>query len=108
MTKRTQHIESELSVDASAEFEALQQPDEPELAGIVAPGVAPLHNLTISGIVTVKDGVVTWRDGHLEHIAKLYVADPTRTERDYLDDLIVARNLDAEHFAALVDKARGS
>ena len=106
MTKRNQEID----VDAGAEFEALQAAEafkDVPTAGIQPPGHAPLHNLTISGIVTVANGQVTWREGHLEHVARQYAHSPAIARRDYLDDLTVAQNLDAEKFAALVEQARG-
>ena len=105
MTKRNQEID----VDAGVEFAAFQAAEAVAVptAGIQPPGHAPLHNLTISGIVTVKNGKVTWREGHLEHVAREYAHSPAIARRDYLDDLIVAENLDAEKFAALVELARG-
>lgn len=101
MTKRNQEID----VDAGAEFEAMQAAEQALI--IQLPGLAPLQRLTISGIATMNKHEIVWREGHLEHLARLYAADPVLTRRDYLDDLIVAENLDAEKFAALVDKARG-
>jgi hypothetical protein len=94
-----------IDVDAMAEFEAMQAAEQALI--IQSPGLAPLHNLTISGIATMNKHEIVWREGHLEHLARAYAADPALTRRDYLDDLIVAENLDAEKFAALVDKARG-
>jgi hypothetical protein len=106
MTKRNQEID----VDAGAEFEAFQAAEAFEdvpTAGIQPPGHAPLHNLITSQMVVMNKHEIVWREGHLEHLACLYAADPVLTRRDYLDDLIVAENLDAERFAALVEQARG-
>ena len=64
---------------------------------------AMLRNLTISGIASQnEDGTITWRTGHLEHIANLYAGDPQTTERDYADDLAVARAYSREQWEALI------
>lgn len=66
-----------------------------------------LRALLASGIIDYTDGVVTWRTGHLEHIANLFAGDPLTTERDYADDLAVARAYSADVWAGLVEAARG-
>lgn len=58
--------------------------------------------LVESGIITYSDGVIIWRTGHLEHIANLYKGDPVTTERNYADDLLVARMYSAEVWAELI------
>jgi hypothetical protein len=63
----------------------------------------PLASLLISGIVEVADGAITWRAGHLEHIANLFAGDPVTTERNYADDLAVARAYSAETWEQLTN-----
>lgn len=95
MTKRTQHIVTgELGVSVEFKPENVYEYDD------------KLQRLIDSGIVTATDSELTWREGHLEHVARLYVSDPARAWRDYADDLTVAFAHDAR-FAALVDTARG-
>ncbi len=67
----------------------------------------PLKRLVSSGIVTADDSVVTWRVGHLEHLARQFAADPKQTWRDYWDDLTVALSASKPEFDALVEAARG-
>lgn len=55
-----------------------------------------------SKVVTYDDHSVTWRTGHLEHIANLFAGDPATTERDYADDLAVARAYSREQWEALI------
>lgn len=63
-----------------------------------------LATLLISGVVTgVTDGTITWRAGHLEHIANLYKGDPQATARDYADDLAVARAYSADVWERLTN-----
>lgn len=62
----------------------------------------PLARLMLSDIITIDNGVITWRTGHLEHIANLYAGDPATTERDYADDLAVARAYSREQWEALI------
>ncbi len=69
---------------------------------------AALQRLIDSGIVTATDSAISWRDGHLEHVARLYVADPVLAWRDYADDLTVALAADGSAFAAAVEAARGT
>lgn len=59
--------------------------------------------LAESGIITYSDGMITWREGHLAHIANLYKGDPEKTERDYSDDLVVARKYSADEWSALLE-----
>lgn len=61
-----------------------------------------LYALSHSGVVEVVDNVVTFRTGHLEHVANLYAGDPAKTERDYADDLAVARAYCREQWEALI------
>lgn len=70
----------------------------------------PLQTLTMSGIVetygidiygNISD--VVWRAGHLEHIANLFAGDPATTERNYADDLAVARAYSAETWERLTN-----
>lgn len=61
-----------------------------------------------SGIIhmSTEDMSITWRTGHLEHIANLYAGDPVTTERNYTDDLAVARAYSAETWAALLETSK--
>ena len=59
-----------------------------------------------SGIITIADGAITWRAGHLEHIANLFAGDPATTERNYADDLAVARSYSAETWASLIEATK--
>lgn len=62
-----------------------------------------IFTLTQSGVLSQnEDGSITWRTGHLEHIANLYAGDPATTERDYADDLAVARAYCREQWEALI------
>lgn len=61
-----------------------------------------LLRLTISDIITVINNHVVWRPGHLEHIANQYKGDPETTERNYADDLAVARVYSAELWEKLI------
>lgn len=55
-----------------------------------------------SNVITLEDGAVSWRMGHLLHIANLYKGNPAQTERDYADDLAVARAYSADVWEALI------
>lgn len=66
-----------------------------------------LQRLLDSGVVVAAEGAISWREGHLEHVAALYASDPARAWRDYADDLTVALAADGSNFAALVERARG-
>lgn len=63
---------------------------EPELPYTPALVMPELQALMDSNVVTVKDSVVTFRAGHLEHVALQYVTDPVQAWRDYHDDIEVA------------------
>jgi hypothetical protein len=64
----------------------------------------PVARLLLSGIVTIVDSVLTWRAGHLEHIANLFAGDPETTERNYAEDLAVARAYSANVWERLIAK----
>ena len=81
--------------------------DSVPTAGIQPPGIAPMHNLILSNIISVENGVILWREGHLEHVARLYVSDPVQAWRDYADDLTVALAADGSTWAAVVERVRG-
>lgn len=66
-----------------------------------------MQRLIDSGIIVATEGAISWREGHLEHVARVYAADQRLAWRDYADDLTVALSVDGGTFAALVDKARG-
>lgn len=59
--------------------------------------------LAESGIITYSDGFVSWRDGHLAHLAHEYKSDPAKCERDYSDDLTVVRKYNADEWSALLE-----
>jgi hypothetical protein len=60
--------------------------------------------LVESGIIAATDrGAIVWRAGHLEHIANLYASDPATTERNYADDLAVARAYSANVWERLTN-----
>jgi hypothetical protein len=114
MTKRNQEID----VDAGAEFETLDdipfgyalesaEKDQPVTIVIPPPTDSAITRLALSGIVVGAEGAISWRQGHLEHVARVYAADQRLAWRDYADDLTVALSADGGTFAALVDKARG-
>lgn len=77
------------------------QADTPELA----PLTPELQRLIASNIVAYTDGVVEWRAGHLEHLARQFAVDAMRTERNYHDDLSVALMYSKELFEGLVQEA---
>lgn len=91
------------TVDDQREPQVEVSPD----AGYVAFDTPELRALVQSAIVTVSGGVVSWREGQLEHLARQYAADPVRTEADYHDDLAVAKTYSAGEFTQLVEAARG-
>ena len=109
MTKRNQEID----VDAGAEFStavafhAANVISEFIKAFEGLPENSPLQRLIDSGIIVAAEGAISWRSGHLEHVARVYAADQGLAWRDYGDDLTVALSADGGMFAALVDKARG-
>lgn len=83
---------------------AKKQVDSSEVeAAIIAVEPPQVTALVNSDIITHADGIVTWRTGHLEHIANLYAGDPVTTERDYADDLAVARAYSADTWAKLIE-----
>lgn len=96
MTKRNQEID----VDAGAEFEAFQAA---QAVKVSSQGEA-FKRLVASNIIS-KEGA--FREGHLEHVARVYASDPRLAWRDYGDDLTVALSADGGTFAALVELARG-
>lgn len=101
MTKRTESIEGDTL--QGIEFPAVVVFDE----GLTTYPINPaLQRLIDSNIVTATDSELTWRIGHLEHLANLYASDPRQTWRDYADDLTVALAHDAR-FAGMVDAAKG-
>lgn len=48
-----------------------------------------LQALLDSGIITIVDGGIVWREGHLEHVQQLLADDPQQTARDYANELEV-------------------
>lgn len=55
-----------------------------------------------SGVLSEADGVLTWREGHLEHVARCYQANAVIALRDYADDIATAQAFTPELWAALV------
>lgn len=72
--------------------EAVTVTEPPEIATLVE-----------SGILTYADGLITWRDGHLTHLAHEYKSDPAKCERDYSDDLAIARQYSADEWSTLLE-----
>lgn len=72
---------------------AVAQPPPPQVMRLYESGIIEIDN----------DNEITWRTGHLEHIANLYNGDPVTTERNYADDLAVARAYSAETWAKLIE-----
>jgi hypothetical protein len=93
-------LQQPIDVDAGAEFEAFKAAQTVE----AKPEGEAMQRLIASNVIS-KDGA--FREGHLEHLARVYVADKALAWRDYGDDLTVALSADGGAFAALVDKARG-
>jgi Flp pilus assembly pilin Flp len=113
MTKRTGSIESEVDVVPFTANQLAEEMINPHVRYAVTENGATrieydnaLARLIASNIVTATDSGLAWRDGHLEHLAALYAADPSRTWRDYADDLTVAFAHEAG-FAGMVEAARG-
>lgn len=104
MTKRTGHIESD---ELNADEQFLANGIAHVVNNILDTTSASLQRLIDSNIVTATDSAISWREGHLEHVARLYVSDPAQAWRDYADDLTVALSADGSTFAALVERARG-
>lgn len=52
--------------------------------------IPELQSLVASGIVTVENDRVIWREGHLQHVARAYAANLEAAWRNYNDDLKVA------------------
>lgn len=65
--------------------------------------------LYYSGIISNGDSGIEliWREGHLEHVARVYAASPAQCERDYHDELAVAKVACWERFEGLVMEASG-
>lgn len=55
-----------------------------------------LQALLDSGIITIVDGGLIWREGHLEHLAREWAADPMGCEYNYRNELEVARQYGIE------------
>ena len=72
----------------------------PPEEGDIMPEAKSLLN---SKILFHEGDQFVWRTGHLEHIANLYKGDPQTTERDYADDLAVARAYSREQWEALIN-----
>lgn len=106
MTKRTQNIEYTLPEDSGFEHVTELTADTSGKLHLGSYG-EHVQRLIDSGIVVAAEGAISWREGHLEHVAKLYASDPAQTWRDYADDLTVALAADGSNFAALVERARG-
>lgn len=67
-----------------------------------------LDALLSSGIVSYDgNNDQVWREGHLEHVARIYAVSPAQAERDYHDELAVAKVACWERFEALVMEASG-
>lgn len=112
MTKRAQHIES-VDLGSDDDFTAavhgtLSDDGVFTIEQVTVVEPSPLQRLIDSGIVVAAEGAISWREGHLEHIAALYAADARQTWRDYADDLTVALAADGSAFAAAVERARGN
>lgn len=110
MTKRTQHVNTGIT----QESEGGAAPIPPSIYGDVTyeqhqqyEYEDTLQRLIDSGVVVAAEGAISWRAGHLEHVARLYVSDPAQAWRDYADDLTVALAADGSNFAMLVERARG-
>jgi hypothetical protein len=76
----------------------------PENTAYITPSPA-LQALVASDIVTVVDGAIIWRSGHLEHLARQYAVDPVGTWRLYADDMEIIRQYSDELFNKLVNEA---
>lgn len=93
-------------VDANVTPGTVQWDSTPQdNASYVLPSPA-IDSLLLSGIITVDDGQVIWREGHLRHIAALFAADEKGTWRDYFFDLTVATQYSKDEFEALVREFR--
>ena len=78
----------------------IQQP--PDTAQTALTITLELQALIDSGICTVVDGVVNWREGQLEYLAREFERDPFRTEYLYKYDLAVARAYSADTWRRLI------
>lgn len=57
--------------------------------------------LITSGVLFMRDGELTWREGHLEAVARCYQDNAVIAMRDYADDIITAQVFTPELWAAL-------
>lgn len=72
-------------------------------AQYVAFDTPAVRSLISSGIITMSGRTVTWRDGHLEHVAAQYKSDPQRTRELYSNDVEVAEMFSADEWKRLTE-----
>lgn len=60
-------------------------------AGII-PGT-PLDRLIESGVMALEDGVLVWREGHLEAVMNAFIFDRERAKHNYADELAVLQEI---------------
>ncbi len=65
-----------------------------------------LAALIASGIVTKDGDELIWREGQLEHVARVYAADPVQADRNYHDDVTVAKAYSGVQWESLVNAAK--
>lgn len=114
MTKKQQQPATVDDEREPKEFEVLPPPsftmsatstdEQAKQLLLILPQLPPaLAALIDSGVVTYDDGIVTFRAGHLEHLALEYVRDPVGTWRDYHDDVEVAQTYCLEQWDKLIN-----
>ncbi len=107
MTKRTQSTEFDIEENKKKMADAVKAVEDfVAVVAAIPPETLARIRLIDSNIITATEGEISWREGHLEHLAHLYASDPAQTWRDYADDLPVALAHDAR-FAGMVEKAKG-
>lgn len=84
---------------------------ESEISDVVvyspADDIAQAFNRLIeSRIIEPSDSQIVWRTGHLEHLARLYLADARLVWRDYGDDMLVAQNADGTNWSAMLEQLK--
>lgn len=99
--KKNEHVENE-EMTPQDEWGAGILANDHVMLAVAMPPPEPVSRLYESGIIEIdSNNDITWRPGHLEHIANLFAGDPAKTERDYADDLAVARAYSADAWEAL-------
>ena len=70
----------------------------------VFPEDSPIKRLMDSGIIVAAEGAISWREGHVMHVARCYVDNPAHCIRNYGDDLSVLEG--SSDWSAALEQAK--